>query len=218
MMKRIVYSLGILVMAAFMASSCGSGRDHAYSYSSVAKGDGDDYTKERKIIYDAYLDMTCDEPDTVFAQIRRIASKYEGYMSGFNSGSIKIRVKSRFFSKALEDIALLGEIQSKNIYTRDVTDQYVDLNIRLDNAEKSRQRYQELLKKATTVEEILKVEKELERLNEEIELLKSDIEDIDEQSDFSTITVNVEERVKVGPVGFIFKWTYKAVKWLFIRN
>jgi hypothetical protein len=207
-----------MALAAFLAISCGSGRDHAYSYSSVAKGDGDDYTKERKIIYDAYLDMTCDEPDTVYAHIRRIAKKYEGYMSGFNSGSIEIRVKSKFFSRALDDIARLGKIQSKDIYTRDVTDQYVDLNIRLDNAEKTRQRYQELLKKAATVEEILKVEKELERLNEEIELLKSEIEEIDEQSDFSTITVNVEERVKVGPVGFIFKWTYKAVKWLFVRN
>ena len=47
----------------------------------------------------------------------------------------------------------------------------MDLEIRLENAEKARNRYLELLDKAETVGEVLSVEKELERLNEKIDLI-----------------------------------------------
>jgi hypothetical protein len=55
-------------------------------------------------------------------------------------------------------------VKDKNIAGEDVTEEYRDLEIRLDSAEKTRQRYLELLNKAERVKEILKIEKELERL------------------------------------------------------
>ena len=59
----------------------------------------------------------------------------------------------------------------KSITGKDVTDEHYDLNIRLENAQLARDRYLELLNRAQTVDETLKVEKELERLNTELDLL-----------------------------------------------
>ncbi|MBU1718111.1 MAG: DUF4349 domain-containing protein, partial [Bacteroidetes bacterium] len=93
-----------------------------------------------------------------------------------------------------------------------------DLNIRLENAEKARNRYLELLKLAATVEETLKVEKELERLNTEIDLLKGKLNRYSHLVDFSTIDVYVKQRKQPGPLGYIIKYLYKGVKFLFVIN
>ncbi|NBC05864.1 MAG: DUF4349 domain-containing protein [Bacteroidetes bacterium] len=59
-------------------------------------------------------------------------------------------------------------------------------------------RYLELLDLAETVDEILKVGKELERLNETIDLLKGKMNRIDQLDAYATITVNLKERKKPG--------------------
>ncbi|MBK6622314.1 MAG: DUF4349 domain-containing protein [Saprospirales bacterium] len=101
---------------------------------------------------------------------------------------------------------------------QDVTDEYTDYQIRLDNARKARERYLELLAKAENVEAALKVEKELERLNETIDLLEGKMTRIDHLSEFSTITIALKERKNPGLIGYIGIGLYYSVKWLFVRN
>jgi hypothetical protein len=81
-------------------------------------------------------------------------------------------VKSEHLNDAIKEISELGKVQGKSLSGQDVTEEYLDFQIRLENAEKSRERYLELLAKAENVEAALKVEKELERLNGTIDLLK----------------------------------------------
>ena len=109
-------------------------------------------------------------------------------------------------------------MQNKNIVGQDVTEEYTDYKIRLENAEKARKRYLELLAKAEDVEATLKVEKELERLNETIDLLKGKMKRINHLSEYSTITVNLKEKKKPGLLGYIGIAIYHSVKWLFVRN
>jgi hypothetical protein len=63
------------------------------------------------------------------------------------------------------------------------------LNIRLQNAEQARDKMMALLDKAETVEDTLKIEKELERITETIELLKGKISYLQNKISFSTLTV-----------------------------
>jgi hypothetical protein len=88
----------------------------------------------------------------------------------------------------------------------------------LDNASNARKRYLELLAKAETVEAALKVEKELERLNGEIDSLEGKINQLKHLSEYSTITVYLEEKVKPGILGYVGIGLYESVKWIFVRN
>jgi len=99
----------------------------------------------------------------------------------------------------------------------DVTEEYRDLEIRLDSAEKTRKRYLELLNKAEKVDEILKIERELERLNGEIDLLKGKINRLTHLAQYATITVQTSNGVKKGVLGYAFYGVYSGVKWLFVR-
>lgn len=174
--------------------------------------------KERKVLFSALISLTVKKPDTANLYIQKIAQKYNGYTTETSSRKTVIRIKSNSLENALNDISKLGKIQNKNISGQDVTDEYWDYKIRLDNAEKARKKYLELLAKAENVEEALKTERELERLNEKIDLIKGKINRINHLSDFSTITIDLKEKKKLGVLGYITTGIYHSIKWLFVRN
>ncbi len=115
-------------------------------------------------------------------------------------------------------IETLEKVKSKNISGNDVTDEYTDYNTRLENAEKTRKRWPELLAKAVTVDEILKVEKELERLNTDIDLLKEQMNRMDHLEEIFNHNRISLRKTKPGIIGYVFVGIYKGVKWLFVRN
>ncbi|MFH0892809.1 MAG: DUF4349 domain-containing protein [Bacteroidota bacterium] len=173
---------------------------------------------DKKIIYDASADLKIKKVDSANAQLKRIAEKYEGYAQSLGQRTSVIRIKSANLNAALADIAKIGKMRNKSVYGEDVTEQYFDLALRLDNYERTRLRYNELLAKAVGVNEILKVEKELERVTREIELLKGKLTFLQSQIDYSTITVYLNERKKLGILGYVFKGLYLGVRWLFVLN
>jgi len=104
--------------------------------------------------------------------------------------------------KALRKV---GRLISENSSSEDVTARYVDLTARLENAEASRTRYLEILgTKSASVEDILQVEREIERVTENIERLKGEIRLLETQVGLSTITVTLEEPHGAVPGGHRF--------------
>jgi len=173
---------------------------------------------DRKIQYSALMRLIVESPDTANVQIEKIVRKYNGYINEIGTYRTVIRVKNTDLDAAIKDISSLGKVRWIDKIGQDVTEEYTDYQIRLENAEKARKRYLELLAKAENVEATLKVEKELERLNETIELLKGKMNRINHLSQYSTITINLKEKKKPGLLGYIGIALYHSVKWLFVRN
>lgn len=173
---------------------------------------------KRKIITSADIKMVVENVDSTNIKISKLLNSYEGYASEMGTVQSVIRIKVKFFDAFLAELLTYGTTKEKNIQGLDVTDEYMDNEIRLENSLKSRERYLELLKKAETVEDILKVEKELERLNETIDIIKGRMNRLVHLSDFATITIQYEEKKKPGLIGYLFVGAYKSVRWLFVRN
>jgi hypothetical protein len=144
----------------------------AMVYQVSLTGDSELMNQPRKVLYSARLTLTAKNPDSAAAAISRIAQNHQGYLSRSGTQTVVIRVKSTQLAEALTEIAALGKVTDRALTGQDVTDEYMDHQIRLENALKARSRYLELLDQATNVDEALKVERELERLNETIDLLK----------------------------------------------
>ena len=174
--------------------------------------------QERKILYQANVRLTVKIIDTTIAQLTQIAKEHKGYVNQAGTYQTIIRVGKGEFEKALAKIEKLGKLRHKNVIGQDVTNEYSDTQIRLDNAQKARKRYLELLAKAENVEAALKVEKELERLNEKIELFKGRMNRMNHLSEYSTITIYLKEKKKPGVLGYIGLGLYHSVRWLFVRN
>ncbi len=175
---------------------------------------------DRLIIYDAYMQLVHNQPDSDSLKnfFMELAKKYEGYVLNINSSRVKLRVPSNDLRATIKDLETIGKVKDKAIETRDVTAKFYDRSIRLENAQKTRNRYLKLLDKAKTVEEILKVERELERLNETIDLLKGQLNQYSHLVTYSTIHVRLHLRDKPGILSYPLIGLYKGVRWLFVRN
>jgi len=174
--------------------------------------------KERIIIYNAYYKMESDDCEKMSKDITSIAPLHGGYVVSTGTTEVVIRVPSDKFEKAMTDVEKCGDVTSRKIYSEDVTDTFRDTELRLDSKLKARDRYLELLKRAENVNAALAVERELERLNGEIEEMKGKLKRLTHLAQYSTITVSLDEKVKPGPLGYFFICAWKVVKWMFVRN
>lgn len=181
---------------------------------------------QRKIIYNASCSLSYHHQtvDSIKNTLIALTDKYEGYVLTLYNREAVIRVPAKDMHKVIEELKTIGKVSNKAISSKDVTIEYNDYEIRLDNAQKTRKRYLELLKKATKVDEILAIERELERLNKEIDLIEGNLKKLSQLVSFSTITIHIKDitpelkKPKPGILGYVFVGLYKGVRWLFVRD
>ena len=143
----------------------------------------------RRVIYTGGLTVLSPDPDGAIDAARTVAEEAGGYVASVKGQRIVLRVPAAKFDATMSVLAELGLVTDRQIDAADVTEQMVDLEIRLDNLEVLRKRMQALLEKADKVEDALKIEKELGRLTGEIESIKGRLRLLNDRVALSTITV-----------------------------
>lgn len=172
---------------------------------------------DRKVMYRMnYLIMT-EQPESLHVRLVDIANQYEGYMVEQSNNITTIRVPAKAQSEVGSIIEGMGYVAAKEIFGKDVTEEYEDLNIKLETLEKARNRYLELLSRAETVDAALDVERELERVNRDIDLLKGKLNSMTHLIEYATIQVTTKKPVKPGPLGWIFYGLIKASSGFLLR-
>ncbi|WP_161634440.1 DUF4349 domain-containing protein [Aquimarina pacifica] len=136
---------------------------------------------------------------------KKMVSKYNGYVSEEKfvntnykkENSCTIRIPEGQFDAVLDSICNVAEfIDHKNITTIDVTEEYVDITSRLKTKFEVKQRYETILmKRAKTVEDILKTEEKLSKLQEEIESAQGRLNYLGNKVAYSTIHIDIYETV-----------------------
>ena len=160
---------------------------------------------ERMVIFTAKLELEVDDVDSAVEDISLLTEKYGGFIATVSTrgggGAITIRVPQREFYEAVLEIETLGEVVKRDLKGEDVTEDYVDLQARLSNLQKQEERLVGILDMCTKVEDVLKVEKELERVRGEIEGLTGDIQYLESRVELATITVLLNEFIEKKPTG-----------------
>ena len=112
-----------------------------------------------------------------------------------DSGSVTIRVPSETFETALGALKEIGDVSSETISGTDVTQEFVDLEARKRNLEAQETVLLNLMDDAKTVGATIRVQRELQPVQLEIERLQGRINYLEDQTSMSTITVSF------GPAG-----------------
>ena len=114
-------------------------------------------------------------------------------------GNISVRVPDDGYDSVLAALrALAVRVESERTYSEDVTEQYIDLQSRLNNAEATEAQYLALLEKAEDVEDILRIYDSLSRVRSEIEQIKGRMQYLERTSSMSLISVNLEPEATAG--------------------
>ena len=116
-------------------------------------------------------------------------------------GNITIRVPAENMDAALDRIkADVVEVQSEERSGQDVTREYVDLQSRLKTHEQAAEQLSKILEQKTESSEVIEVFNQLVYHREQIELLKGQINYIDEAAALSAISVVVIAEESLQPL------------------
>lgn len=112
---------------------------------------------------------------------------------GARSGTMIIRVPAESFEDALSDAEEAGEVTREQVAGEDVSQEFVDLDARLRNFEAQESVLLELMARSESVADTLRVQRELQDVQLEIERLRGRLRYLRDQTDLSTITLRLRE-------------------------
>ncbi len=219
----------VLIMLVLMICSCGqSGRDGAISEmaavdleavsktrSSVVNPSAPDgeinqqKIDKKKIIRDGRMGMKVPDLEKAKQNTDILVKANGGYYAGESlsntdyesSYHLKIRIPAGHFDQFITGLeGGENEVTFKEIDARDVTDQFIDLETRLENKKEYLLRYRELLNRAGTIKEILEIEEKIRVLEEEIESTTGRLKYLADLVDFSSLDLTITQKKD-----FIFK-------------
>lgn len=138
--------------------------------------------------------------EDAFQRATLVARRYGGFVESSStagtksqSGTLLIRVPNTSFESALRDLTGLGEVDGQSISGQDVTSQFVDLQARLRTWEAQESVLLDLMRQATSIEDTLRVQRELQDVQLRIEQIKGQLRVLQDQTELATIDVSMRE-------------------------
>jgi len=162
---------------------------------------------ETKIIKTAYLTLEVTDVPGAAESLKGIAAAKGGYISSTSiqknyrdmmTGTVVLRVPQAEFDSTLAGVKALGTVKSASTQGEDITEEYVDLQAQRTSYQNQLAQYNAIMKQSTKVEDIIKVQVQIDRVQTELNRLDGRLKYLDSRVDLSTITVNLQEPEPVG--------------------
>jgi hypothetical protein len=215
-MKKLIIGLA-LVMLLLATVSCARATAPSPMPPAALKGEGDGtyssgallVTEDRMIVRNGDISLVVEDVINARDAIAQLAARFDGYIvssqiSGEEEemrGWISIRVPDERFDQALAELRDLAvRVKSESTSSQDVTQEYTDLQARLNNAEATEKQYLTLLEKATDVQDILSIYQSLSQVRQEIEQIKGQMQYLERTSSMSLISAYLEPQATAKPL------------------
>jgi len=144
------------------------------------------------IIYTANITLAIYEIDATQRAIVAVANELGGFIANLDQQSLIIRIPAAKFDEFLTRVESQGRVLGRQIQADDVTEQFRDLQIRIENLSAMRQRLEAMLARAANVQEAIQVEHELERVTVELEALRGRLRFLADRVSYSTVTIRFQ--------------------------
>ena len=133
-----------------------------------------------------------------WAAVGDIADRLGGYLSsstttGGRSGSVTMRIPAKRFQEALRSLRGLGRIDAETIEGQDVTAEFVDLAARIRIAKARREVLFDLMRRAVSIEQTIRVQNALDDVQLRIEELQGELNVLNDRVSEATIRISMRE-------------------------
>lgn len=152
----------------------------------------------RLVTHESSLSLLVKDVTDVRQKVINEASRLGGYMvsSSFSRpqelpfARITISVPSHSLGRALVYLKSLAiKVASENLYGRDVTDKYIDIQKHIDILRKTKAKYEEIRNKATDVKDLMTVTRELINIQNQIDSYKGQQQKLKNRVNMTQITI-----------------------------
>jgi hypothetical protein len=154
---------------------------------------------ERLLVYRGQVRVEVPSADDASRAFLQRVEQWGGYLKSQVGSALTVRLPAARFDEAFQALRAMGRVLAEQREANDVTEEFVDLGIRLDNAVKARDRLLAVLERAEKVEDILAVEAELRRLTEEIERMEGRRKFLQDQVAMATLRAEFHGAAAAGP-------------------
>ena len=169
---------------------------------------------ERKLIKTVDMTVETKEYDMLMTELKNQVSKLGGYiehMDTYNgssysyyrssrSASMTIRIPKDKLNEFVETVSGISNVVRRSDNVEDVTLSYVDMESRRNTLKTEQERLLALLAKAESIEDIITIEDRLSTVRYQLESMESKLRTIDNQVDYSTVYMNIDEVRELTPV------------------
>lgn len=213
-----------IVFALLLLNACYSGGDYAptevaevdarLAYAPPVSDAPAEVTIDRKVIRQGNMRFETKSVSETYRTITEMVAGMGGYVSSDHiyhmddrvSHRLEVRVPAGQFDELIERISAgAKKLDNKNITARDVTEEFIDVEARLKTNKELEGRYLTLLQRANTVDEILKIERQIGILRAEIESIEGRLRYLNDRISLSTLSIEFYEMTGVS-FGFSSKF------------
>lgn len=152
---------------------------------------------DRMVHYDGWARLRVTRTQDLLDSVATLAEELGGKVESLYSDTVVVAVPVARFEEAFQRVLALGDVLDKSITATDITEAFTAVELRLRTAEATRTRLQALLARAEEEQEKLQLLREIARLTEEIDLMKSQVELLASLASYSRITVQAVPRQAV---------------------
>jgi len=141
--------------------------------------------------------------DPAVLKVRQLAAQFGGYITNssisggrdqIRQATLELKIPSLKYDPAVESLSTIGKVETVTSNAQDVGEEFVDVTARVTNARRLEERLITLLANRTgKLDEVLRVERELARVREEIERYQGRLRYMSSRVAMSTLTITVHE-------------------------
>ena len=157
---------------------------------------------------DVRLEVAHGDFTSAVQDVESAASTYGGFVlstslddASAKRGRIVLRVPSQDFEQALRDIKDSGKLLGQNISGQDVTQEFIDLEARINNLQAQEAVFLDLMDRATTISQTVRIQNHLSNLQLDIEQLQGRLNYLEDRTALGTISVSLVEEGAPAPGG-----------------
>ena len=175
---------------------------------------------KRKLIRNVSMNVETQEYDVLMAKLEERIKELGGHVqnmesyngSRYNYGTyssnrgtrkyatVVARIPQQRLDEFVGSVSDLGNVVNRSESVNDVTLQYVDMQSHKEALQVEQKRLLELLERAEILEDIITLENRLTNIRYQIESMESSLRTFDDQVDYSTVNIRIDEVEVYTPV------------------
>ena len=163
-------------------------------------------TQERKIIKTGSLSIEVKNLSETEEKIAAWLEGFGGYIADTwtnrNNMNVTVKVPASSFEDAMNSTGDFGELLSRSISTEDVSENYYDLETRLETRRILQAKLESYLAGAKSISDLLEIERQLNDVTSELESMEKQFRRLSNQIDFSTISISCRLPANTTEAGF----------------
>jgi len=173
---------------------------------------------------EAFIEV--DKVDPAVLKVRQLAAQVGGYIANssisgghdqIRQATIELKIPAAKYEEAVGSLSTIGKVETVNSTAQDVGEEFVDVTARVNNSRRLEERLISLLANRTgKLDEVLRVERELARVREEIERYEGRLRYLSARVAMSTLTITVHEPAPIlgnspgeNPIAAAFRRAWK---------